>query len=88
MQPGKRYRGYGMVNDYKEFIFTPEATGSQHGREKVLQTWQQNMMTLKETKNYLIVTMKETKGKQEAELIRSLMMKFNELYNFVKSHEI
>jgi hypothetical protein len=77
-----------MLNEYKEFVFTPEKTGSRAGREKILQSWDDLDMSLKETKNYLIVTLKLTKGKQEFDLIHALMSRFNSLFNFFKTHEI
>jgi hypothetical protein len=86
--PGVKYKGYGMLNDYKEFIFTPEKTGSRAGREKILQSWDDMEMSLKETKNYLIVSMKLAKGTKENDLVHALMGRFNSLYNFFKTHEI
>lgn len=88
LKPGVKYKGYGMVNDYKEFTFIPEATGSRQGREKVLKTWETEMMTLKETKNFLIVTMKQPRGESENEIVKGLMTKFNELYKFIQTHEL
>ncbi len=88
MKPGVRYRGYGFINDYREFCFQPEATGSQAGREKVVKNWLEEMMTVKETKNYLIVTMKEPKEAQESERIKDFMRKFNLIFNFLKDYEI
>ena len=36
MEPGKRYKGYAFINEYKQFCFEPEATGSQAGREQIV----------------------------------------------------
>lgn len=88
MEVGKKYKGYGLINKFGEFSFQPEATGSQAGREKLLKTWTDEMVTIKETKNFLIVTLKEEKIKDEPTRARSLMNKFNLIFNFLKSHEI
>lgn len=88
MKPGVKYKGYGFINEFKEFCFQPEATGSQAGREKMVKAWPDAMVTVKETKNYLIVTMKEPKSNNEASRARSLMQKFNLLFNFLRKYEI
>lgn len=88
MQPGVRYKGYAFLNKFREFCFTPEATGSQAGREKLLQSWPEQGTTIKETKNYIIVTIKESKTLEEPARARSLMSKFNLIFNFLKTHAI
>lgn len=88
MKPGVKYKGYAFINRFKEFCFTPEATGSQAGREKLLKQWPERGTTIKETKNYIIVTIKESKSMDEAARARSLMSKFNLIFNFLKSHAV
>lgn len=88
MKPGVKYKGYGFINEFKEFCFQPEATGSQAGREKMVKAWPDAMVTVKETKNYLIITIKEEKTQDEPSRARSLMKKFNLLFNFLKNYEI
>lgn len=88
MKPGVKYKGYGFINEFKEFCFQPEATGSQAGREKMIKTWPDDMISLKETKNYLIITMKEAKSVDESERVRELMRKFNLIFNFLRDYEV
>ena len=88
MVPGVKYRGYGMLNPFKEFVFQPEKTGSRAGREKILASWAEENVTLKETKNFLLISMKVARDKSEVEMTRDLMCKFNKLYEFLKTHEI
>ena len=88
MRPGVKYKGYAFINRFKEFCFTPEATGSQAGREKLLKQWPERGTTIKETKNYIIVTIKESKSMDEAARARSLMSKFNLIFNFLKNHAV
>lgn len=88
MQPGVKYKGYGFINKFKEFCFQPEATGSQAGREKLLKSWPEHGTTVKETKNYIIVTIKCEKKLDESSRARSLMSKFNLIFNFLRSHAV
>ena len=88
MKPGVKYKGYAFINKFKEFCFTPEATGSQAGREKLLKQWAEQGTTIKETKNYIIVTIKESKQLDEPSRARSLMSKFNLIFNFLKNHAV
>lgn len=86
MKVGKRYKGYGYINEYKQFCFEPEATGSQAGREKMLMT--KGDVTIKRTKNYLIVNMKTPLKYDEPTLAKDLMSKFNIVFDFLKNYEI
>ena len=83
-----KYKGYGFINKFKEFCFQPEATGSQAGREKLLKAWPEQGTTIKETKNYIIVTLKVSKVQEESERARTLMSRFNLIFNFLKSHAV
>lgn len=86
MVPGKRYKGYGFINEYKQFCFEPEATGSQAGRETIL--YSKEDVTLKKTKNYLLVNIRICKNLSEAEMAKKMMEKFNVAFNFLREHEI
>ena len=56
MVPGKRYRGWGFVNEYKEFCFEPEHTGANAGKIKAVT--QGEGYSLKESTKYVLVSMK------------------------------
>lgn len=88
MVPGVKYRGYGMLNPYKEFVFTPENTGSRAGRETMIANWSDDQVTLKQTKNFLIINMKLPRGSKDIELVKNLMAKFNKIFEFLRTHEI
>ena len=36
MKPGVKYPGYGFINDYNEFQFTPSEVGSRAGQKKLV----------------------------------------------------
>ncbi len=86
MIPGKRYRGYGYINNYKQFCFEPEATGSQAGREVALMSWE--LASLKKTKNYMIATIKIPLEMGQPDMALHLMCKINEIDKFIRTHEI
>lgn len=86
MIPGKRYKGYGYINDYKQFCFEPEATGSQAGREICL--FSKDGVSIKQTKNFLLVNMRINRNLTEAEMAKQMMGKFNVAFNFLKDYEI
>lgn len=88
MKQGVKYKGYGFINKFNEFCFQPEATGSQAGREKLLKSWPDQGTTIKETRNYIIVTLKVDKVLNEMERARSLMSKFNLIFKFLNSHAV
>lgn len=49
---GKKVRGYGFLNEFGEFEFTPEETGSRQGRIKIVKT--DGPLTVSTTKNNII----------------------------------
>ena len=86
MVPGKRYRGYAYLNEYKQFCFDPEMTGSQAGRETIILSKED--VTISKTKNYLMVKVKTPLSLSEYERTRDLMKKFNVVYETLKDYEI
>lgn len=59
--PGKCYKGSAFLNKYGQWVFTPENKGSRPDAVKMIFQSLQNGYTLKETKNYFIVTVKAKK---------------------------
>lgn len=49
LEQGKKYKGYGLLNEYGEFEFIPENTGAHKGRRKLL----------REGANYSVYTSRE-----------------------------
>lgn len=86
LEPGKRYRGYGFVNEYGEFQFVPEDTGSRAGREKCVMDNEGLRVT--ETKNLLIIKMNIEKVSDKAELARRVLAMFNRITKFINKYEI
>lgn len=85
MIPGKRYRGWGFINEFKEFQFIPEETGSREGSVK--QVCQRNGVTVSHSKQHIIVHFKIKKSAQKLEIIKSLTYSFNQLIKIVQEYE-
>ena len=86
MIPGKRYRGYGYLNEFKEFIFEPEDTGSRAGVIKQICT--RDGISLSESKNYLLIHIKMPKYSKILERLGALTKIYNNLVNILRDYDI
>ena len=86
MIPGKRYRGYGFINEFKEFCFEPEDTGAHAGREKCIHS--SDGLRVTETKNCVIIRVNLTKSPNKADYTFKLMNTFNRLSKFFRDYDI
>lgn len=86
MIPGKRYKGYGFLNEFKQFCFEPEATGSQAGREKLIVA--KDDISVSKTKHFILIKIKCPISLNEAGRVRHLMEKFNLVYKTLRDYEI
>ena len=75
MVPGKRYRGYGFINEYKEFCFEPEQTGAHEGREKSVCV--RDGVRVSATKNLVIVKFNLEKQEEKSAYIKRLVQIYN-----------
>lgn len=86
LEQGRKYKGYGLLNEYGEFEFIPENTGAHKGRRKLL----------KEGANYSVYTSREactvriTVRKQSSMLgmINEFLSVCNIIINVLKTYEI
>ena len=69
LEPGIKYRGYGVLNEYGEFEFIPEETGKNHGRLKVVK--ENGDFTILESKKHFLVRFKIEKWKSDNKLSES-----------------
>lgn len=56
LEVGRKYRGYGYLNEYGEFNFEPENTGSRAGVIKGIAS--KSGVTLSHSKNFILVHFK------------------------------
>lgn len=86
MIPGKRYRGYGFINEYKEFCFEPEDTGAHAGREKSICVRQG--VRVSQTKNLVIVKFNVEREEKKLNYIKKLANIYNVITKIFKEYEI
>ena len=86
MIPGKRYRGYGFINEFKEFCFEPEETGAHAGREKIIVS--KGGIKVSETKNLIIVKFNLDKRTNNLEYIKYLTNTYNKLMTIFQQYEL
>lgn len=86
LEVGKRYRGYGVLNEYGEFSFEPENTGSRAGVYK--QVAVRDGVRLSQTKDNILVHMKIRKSGSQRDYLRDIMQKVDVLLGLLKEYEI
>ena len=86
MEVGKRYRGYGFINEYREFSFEPEATGSHAGREKCISS--KDGIRVSATKNLVLVKFNIEKKENKLDYIKALTKIFNTISTIFNEYEI
>lgn len=86
MIPGKRYRGYGFINEFKEFCFEPEATGSRAGAIK--QICCKDGISLSETRENLLIHIKMPKYNCLLERLKGLAIVYNNLTKLLQDYDI
>ncbi len=86
MIPGKRYRGYGFINEYKEFCFEPEQTGAHEGREKSVCV--RNGVRVSQTQKLIIVKFNLEKQDDKSAYIKRLVQIYNTISKIIRDYEI
>lgn len=86
MIPGQKYRGYGVLNEFGEFEFIPEDTGSRKDKVKYLKQGDGYSVTY--TANNLLIHMKiKRKDKTIRDMLGEFVLKFNNIFDTIKNHE-
>lgn len=83
---GVRYRGYAVLNEFGEFEFTPENTGSQQGRQKVLKSGED--FSISETRTKLLVRLVIKKHNTQMENIFAVAKIFDKVLKIFRNYEI
>lgn len=86
LEVGKRYRGYGVLNEYGEFSFEPENTGSRAGVFKQVAT--RDGVRLAHTKDNILVYMKIRKNTGIRGYLQAVMQKVDVLLGLLKEYDI
>lgn len=85
MIPGKRYRGYGFINDYKEFCFEPERTGSHAGQIKEVVV--RDGIRVSESKKLVIVKLNIDRQPDKLAYLKVLARMYNVLSDIFQEYE-
>lgn len=83
---GKKYRGYGYLNEYGEFNFDPEKTGSRSGVIKNIAT--REGVSLSHSKNFLFVYLKIHKTKSICNYFSEITKKLDVVFKMLRTYEI
>ena len=86
MQPGVRYRGYGYLNEFGEFEFSPEQTGAHAGRVNLFKEKEDWKITT--SKRYVFFSFKMQKGMKKLDRMKCLTKYYNEMLEIVSDYEI
>lgn len=86
MEPGKRYRGYGFINEFKEFCFEPEQTGAHEGREKSVCV--RDGVRISETKHLIIVKFNIEKESEKSKYFAILTRLYNVICKIFQEYDI
>lgn len=86
LKPGVKYKGYGFLNPYGEFEFTPEQTGSRQGKRRLIK--EGDGFTLSETNQVLIVHLTLAKEFKGLLLIKKFLSITNQIITFLRDYEI
>lgn len=86
MVPGKRYRGYGYINEFKEFSFEPENTGSRAGVIKAVT--QRDGVNVSHSRSFILLRLKVPKSTNKMEVIQTVMRKVNTIIKILKEYDL
>lgn len=88
LQPGVKYRGYGLLNEYGEFEFIPEETGKNKGKRKMLKQGANYSVSL--TRDSILVHINQSRSSYEnkVQLMTQFIGTVNEILKIFREYEI
>lgn len=84
--PGVKYRGYGYLNEFGEFEFVPENTGSRQGRKKLLK--QGERFTVSTTNAHVVIHMLIGRESEKLKLAKEFMQVVNDVLVVLRDYEV
>lgn len=85
LEPGKKYRGYALLNEYGEFDFTPENTGSRSGSIKTIKETESYILSTSRKKVMIHIRLERVSG---LKLVQKLLTTVNEVITELRNYEI
>lgn len=86
MQQGVRYRGYGFINEFNEFQFTPEQTGSRKEQKKLVK--EESGFTIYKTTKSVIFHIKVDRAEGRNKLVASFLEVTNRIMQVLSKYDI
>lgn len=83
--PGKKYKGYAVLNEYGEINFTPAQIGSKPDQKKIVVEHEE--YTIYETKNYIISSVKLSRDLPLLKKISTLLQIIDKLIADFKRYD-
>lgn len=85
IEVGVKYKGYGFLNEYGEWTFVPEETGSRAGQKKLLS--EGDGYSVYTTSKKLIVHLSVCKSGNKLEMIKAFFNMCNRLIQILKEYD-
>lgn len=85
LEPGKKYKGYAMLNEYGELQFTPSQIGSKPDQKKIVK--EGDDYTIYSTKNFVIASIRLPRGLEFMQRISALMSIIDKLIKDFKKYD-
>ncbi|MDT3388369.1 MAG: hypothetical protein LIR46_11505 [Bacteroidota bacterium] len=85
LQQGVRYKGYGYINEFGEFEFTPEQKGIRQGWQRLVK--QGDGWTVNETKNSIIFHINIVRNGSPLSRMREFFEKVNKISEIITNYE-
>lgn len=85
LEPGKKYRGVAVVNEYGEINFTPTQEGSRPDQKRIVK--EADEYTIYETKNLVIASLRLKRDLPFMQRISALMVIVDKLLHDFKRYD-
>lgn len=86
MQPGVKYPGYGFINEFGEFQFTPAEVGSRKEQKKLVK--ETNDSSVYKTNKYIILHCRVDRKLSIVDRIKKIVELMNDFIVIFRSYEI
>lgn len=85
LEPGQRYRGWGWINEFGEFEFSPEETGARVGQMKTVKVGDNYKVS--ESKKFILLHMKVTKEGKPMDRLQSFLNIVKDVIDILKTYD-
>ena len=86
MKPGVKYQGYGMLNNFREFMFVPAQKGANEGRMTIVQ--QGEGWSVHTTRENIVVHIKMPRKNTRIERITQFLSLQQQVLDVLKEYDL